>query len=680
MLAPIKHKTGIKKRLAWFIVALWLVVLVVGLGLGYLGGYKIIRNSIIQHHIEMARMIGTSLDRILNEEEQDLEVYLSHSGRKEVVKEHNLKYKNMTQEEISNYFKDMDKEWANLSVDDPLLKEYLNNKDSLRLKEIAEVDEGVAEIFVTDRYGGLVLASGKTSDFYQADEDWWQVAFNNGKGQVYISDIELDQSTNAISISFAIPLKDETGEVIGVGKGVLDIDRILAPLKIFNIGKTGHAVLVNKDGYIIFHENIQPLSSKYFTDKELQQLHDSENQWLLIKDQQSHGKDMMVACAPVSYGLFSKYGVYWTICISQEAKEVFLPLQVLFLQLALLSIFLVIIIISISNIFASIFVKPIRILHEATEKIAEGDLDYPINIRTEDEIEQLADSFRYMISVLKEKQDNLRELTNSLEAKVKERTSELTKTQEATLNILEDLTEAKRKIEESMRIKSEFTSMVSHELRTPLTAIKEGIGIVLDGSAGQINVDQKDFLETAKRNVDRLARLINDVLDFQKLESGRMPFNFQEGDLNAVIKESYASMKPQADSKNIRFEINLAENLPRMNFDKDKIAQVMVNLINNAIKFTITGGIKVSTILGSNTVKVAVEDTGPGIKKEDMPKLFQRFQQLGEYHERRVASSGLGLAISKEIIEMHKGKIWVESEYGKGSTFYFVLPIKERRE
>ncbi|HOX55079.1 MAG TPA: ATP-binding protein, partial [Candidatus Omnitrophota bacterium] len=398
------------------------------------------------------------------------------------------------------------------------------------------------------------------------------------------------------------------------------------------------------------------------------------------KDQLVHSKNMLVACSIVSHPLFSKYGIYWSICISQDAKEVFLPLQMLFLQLTLLSAFLVIIIIFTSYVFASMFVKPIQTLHEATEKIAEGDLDYPIHIRTEDEIEQLADSFKYMISVLKEKQDSLQELTNNLEAKVKERTSELTRSQEATLNILEDLTEAKRKIEESMRIKTEFTSMVSHELRTPLTAIKEGIGIVLDGSAGQINIDQKDFLETAKRNVDRLARLINDVLDFQKLESGRMPFNFQEGDLNAVIKESCVSMKPQADSKNIRFEINLAENLPRMNFDKDKIAQVMVNLINNAIKFTIAGGIRVSTILGNNTVKVAVEDTGPGIKKEDMPKLFQRFQQLGEYHERRVASSGLGLAISKEIIEMHKGKIWVESEYGKGSTFYFVLPIKERRE
>jgi signal transduction histidine kinase len=319
-------------------------------------------------------------------------------------------------------------------------------------------------------------------------------------------------------------------------------------------------------------------------------------------------------------------------------------------------------------------------LHEATEKISAGDLDYPIKIKTGDEIEQLADAFQYMITVLKEKQRNLQDLTNSLEKKVEERTFDLTKAQEATLNILEDLTEAKRKIDESMQIKSEFTSMVSHELRTPLTAIKEGIGIVLDGSAGQINVDQKDFLETAKRNVDRLARLINDVLDFQKLESGKMDFNIQENDLNELVKESYETMKPQADSKNIQLDLNLAQNLPQLNFDKDKIAQVMTNLINNAIKFTDKGSIKISTILGNNTVKVSIEDTGPGIKKEDIPKLFQRFQQLGEYHERKVASSGLGLAICKEIIEIHKGKIWVESEFGKGSIFYFVLPIKERRE
>ena len=239
--------------------------------------------------------------------------------------------------------------------------------------------------------------------------------------------------------------------------------------------------------------------------------------------------------------------------------------------------------------------------------------------------------------------------------------------------------QAAREIRQAMEMKSRFISMVSHELRAPLTAIREGIAIVVDGSAGQINPEQKDFLSLAKRNVERLTRLINDVLDFQKLEIGKMNFNMQPNNINEAISEVHKIMLPFANEKGLTFSLELDKHLPEIQFDRDKIIQVLTNLANNAIKFTEKGGITVTSSQLENTIKVSVCDTGCGIRRENLPKLFCTFEQLTEANKKQAEGTGLGLAISRNIIEEHGGKILVESELGSGSTFYFLLPIDERR-
>jgi len=244
------------------------------------------------------------------------------------------------------------------------------------------------------------------------------------------------------------------------------------------------------------------------------------------------------------------------------------------------------------------------------------------------------------------------------------------------LVIVEDVTTHKKadeKLRDAVVTKSKFLSMVSHELRTPLTAIKEGINIVLEGLAGELNAEQKDFLETARRNVDRLARLINDVLDFQKLEAGKMQFSFQEHDLNDAVREIARTMDAVVKAKGLVLNVNCDDRLRKIQFDRDKIMQVLINLVNNAMKFTPQGSITLTTQATGSTVTVTVQDTGPGISPADLPKLFQSFQQLGDEKVRK-GGSGLGLVISKEIIEHHKGRIWVESKVGEGTRFMFALP------
>ena len=240
--------------------------------------------------------------------------------------------------------------------------------------------------------------------------------------------------------------------------------------------------------------------------------------------------------------------------------------------------------------------------------------------------------------------------------------------------LYKELEEKAREISKLAQVKSAFTSMVSHELRTPLGALKESVSQVLEGLLGTLTADQRKFLEIAKRNVDRLARLITEVLDFQTLEIGKMVFKIQDNDINEVIEETKETMNIIAKEKCLDFILNLDKGLPKIKFDRDKISQVLSNLVNNSLKLTEKGNITISTTRGNNIIQVSVKDTGPGIKEEDMPRLFQHYEQL----ERRTGGTGLGLAISMEIIKAHGGKIWAESTFGKGATVHFLLPIEER--
>jgi signal transduction histidine kinase len=233
------------------------------------------------------------------------------------------------------------------------------------------------------------------------------------------------------------------------------------------------------------------------------------------------------------------------------------------------------------------------------------------------------------------------------------------------------------KLKQAIETKSQFMSVVSHELRVPLASIKESIAIVSDGLAGKITKEQRNCLDIARRNIDRLNKLIGDLLDLHKLEAGKMNFEIQDNNANEIAKEVYDTMLPSTKGKGIDLILELDGSLPMVRFDKDKITQLLSNLVNNAIKFTKEGHIAITTSKREDTIQVSVSDTGCGIKKEDLPRLFHEFEQLETNGVEKTRGTGLGLAISKEIITRHNGEIWAESEVGKGSTFFFTLPMQE---
>jgi signal transduction histidine kinase len=248
------------------------------------------------------------------------------------------------------------------------------------------------------------------------------------------------------------------------------------------------------------------------------------------------------------------------------------------------------------------------------------------------------------------------------------------------INDVTDRAKAERELRETMEIKSQFISTVSHELRTPLASMKEAVLIVLDGVAGPLNDDQRHFLDVAKRNIDRLWRLINEVLDFQKLGAGKMKFHMQENDLTKVVEDAYTTMLPYASKRHIHLTLSVEPNLPKGLFDGDRLIQVITNLLSNAIKFTPEDG-KVTLDLsrqGEDFV-LRVSDTGLGIPKEALGKIFDRFYRVHR-PGKEIKGTGLGLAIVKAIVVAHGGRIEVASEVNRGTTFTVVVPMTSKNQ
>ncbi|MBI3608910.1 MAG: response regulator [Nitrospirae bacterium] len=252
-----------------------------------------------------------------------------------------------------------------------------------------------------------------------------------------------------------------------------------------------------------------------------------------------------------------------------------------------------------------------------------------------------------------------------LEEKIRDRTQEL----EGAYNQLKELDQAK----------SDFFANISHELRTPLTLILAPLESLLKGEVGLLSEVHRRHVDIMHHNALRLLKQINSLLDLAKLDAGRMELRYQAGDLSAFLRGLVASITPMAEKKHIALTGHEETPLPvRSYFDHDRLEKVVLNLVFNALKFTPLGGaVDVRWVLGSNGhVQVQVKDTGIGISRDDLPKLFKRFSQVDASTNRRYEGTGIGLALAKEIVELHGGQIGVESEPGRGTTMTFTIPLR----
>jgi signal transduction histidine kinase len=233
-----------------------------------------------------------------------------------------------------------------------------------------------------------------------------------------------------------------------------------------------------------------------------------------------------------------------------------------------------------------------------------------------------------------------------------------------------------RELAEASKHKSQFLANMSHELRTPLNAILGYTELILDSIYGEMPEKARAVLERLQANGKHLLGLINDVLDLSKIEAGQLTLSLDDYSLSDVVHGVVSAVEPLAAEKRLAFKTEVAPNMPTGHGDGRRLSQVLLNLVGNAIKFTDKGEVAIRAEAANGAFTVAVCDTGPGIAPPDQAKIFEEFQQADSSITRKKGGTGLGLSIAKRIIEMHGGRIWVESEPGKGSSFYFTVPVR----
>ncbi|MGB5182191.1 MAG: GAF domain-containing sensor histidine kinase, partial [Xanthobacteraceae bacterium] len=248
------------------------------------------------------------------------------------------------------------------------------------------------------------------------------------------------------------------------------------------------------------------------------------------------------------------------------------------------------------------------------------------------------------------------------------------------VRLFDEIQDKSRQLEEASQHKSQFLANMSHELRTPLNAILGYTELMADGAYGEPSEKMLGILKRLEANGKHLFGLINDVLDLSKIEAGQLVLELSEYCVQDIAQTVRSTLEPLAADKKLSFKVDVAPKLPPGRGDGRRLTQVLINLVGNAIKFTDAGEVAIKAEANNGSFCVSVRDTGPGISAADQAKLFQEFQQANNAITKKKGGTGLGLAISKRIIEMHGGKIWVESKVGEGSTFAFSLPVIVERQ
>jgi len=304
------------------------------------------------------------------------------------------------------------------------------------------------------------------------------------------------------------------------------------------------------------------------------------------------------------------------------------------------------------------FTRPLALLTDATTKMSQGELNQKVKasyLFFKDEITVLTENFNSMA-------ENLSDSYTSLEEKVEQRTHELA--------------EARDDAVAANKSKSEFVSVVSHELKLPMTSIKGYSDLMLSGATGQLSENQTNFLTTIRNNVNRMATLVSDLADISRIESGNIRLEPRSVPVWDVIDEVVTLTKTQMAEKNQTLTVDIPTELPKSWCDRNRLAQVLTNLISNANKYTPDGGeILVQAIRDTGMIQIKVQDNGHGMTPEDQRLLFSKFFRSADDKVREAPGTGLGLSITKNLIELQGGKIWFESEFRKGTTFYFTVPI-----
>ena len=475
-------------------------------------------------------------------------------------------------------------------------------------------------------------------------------------GQRYFGDVVIDSRDNRPHLTVAVAEHSP-----GNGAIVADVDlrSVLDVIDRARIGESGYAYAIDARGQLIAHPNIN-LVLRHTSFAGLPQVQAAltgiraEVAGVLTTGRDPDGREVLSA-----YRRVDPPG--WWVFVEEPTSEAFAPIQsAIWRTVLLLAVFLVVAVVT-SILLARNLARPIESIQLAAAKIGSGALDQRIDVSSRDELGDLAAEFNRMAS-------RLQESYAGLERDVQERTRELA-------GALADLDLKSRELEAASHHKSAFLANMSHELRTPLNAINGFSQALRKELFGEINEKQAEYLDDILGSARHLLSVIDDVLDLSKVEAGQIELRVAPFSLPDVLERGALIVNERATREGVRVLVSADQGVGTVTGDERRITQVIFNLLSNAVKFApAKSTVEVVAERVGGEVRVSVRDSGPGIAPEDKTRIFEEFQQAAAGLERG-EGTGLGLALSKRLVELHGGRIWVDTELGTGSTFVFSLPL-----
>jgi signal transduction histidine kinase len=448
--------------------------------------------------------------------------------------------------------------------------------------------------------------------------------------------------TDGLDYNVIVAVEDAYGG-LGITYATVNLRFISSLVEQLKIGQTGISYVVDAQGSVIAHPGIaiamNQSRSYYSQAHNLPVTTDSEMSLSplgILKPGNS-----IASSVPIR-------DTGWRVVVEQDATEVLTPVYKALIQTTVLLALVLTLALIAGRRLSDRIVRPIETLGNDVKRIADGDLSARASLNTSDEIGELAVNFNTMAA-------QLQDYTQNLEQKVADKTHQL---------------------ELANQHKSEFLANMSHELRTPLNAVIGFSDALREEYFGALNDKQREYVNDIASSGQHLLSLINDILDLSKIEAGKMELECSQFSVSAAIDNAMILIRERALRQGVSVSALVAEDVDTVFADERKFKQVLINLLTNAVKFTYPNGwVKVTVTRAGDKLTVSVADNGLGIAAEDQEAVFHEFRQLSTTGSAKQEGTGLGLSLAKRIVELHEGRIWVESEIGKGATFSFTIPL-----
>lgn len=513
-----------------------------------------------------------------------------------------------------------------------------------KLKSYLKSIEQAENIIIFDKKGKIIAFAKEDTPEINFNET---IYFKKTEEKIYITDMAENNKPDIDCFYIITPLRKEK-EILGTMITKIPYARLKNDLE-KSLSEPGmNFYIINKEGYVLTSNDPNSVKNINIEDIEKQTDRPEEGSYL------NFNKDEVIGVYKVINHL------NWKLITEMKTTITFMSSYELQAKNRLANIGIILFVIIVAFFASKSVDAPLKEFNLKLKEITDGNMKARVNIKTKDELEELGTRFNSMV-------DRLEILYNDLEKKVEERTKELDS--------------ANKQLQEMNRLKSEFLANMSHELRTPLNSIIGFSELMADCVVGDMNEDQTQCISDILESGKHLLQLINNILDLAKVESGKMELHCEKFSLEEKIGIITRTMSSLVEKKNQALSTEIAENLPEIFADEGKLKQVIINLLSNAIKFTREEG-KITVKACKNEkgdFLISVRDTGIGIKEKDLETVFEEFRQVDGSYTREQEGTGLGLALTKKLVELHGGRIWVESVYGEGTTFSFTIPDKSEQ-